>query len=164
MSIRSCLLLSLVLACCLPAGAQACSCVRTGTLEEERAGSARVFLGRVVAVEDQGHPVPVLWLLQRWDGLVRRLGGDPPSRPGWGYRVAFEVEETFKGRAMSTVEVDTGYGGGDCGYPFEVGRRYVVFAQGADEALGTGICSSTAPLERFEGLEALRAVGRRLAP
>ena len=37
----------------------------------------------------------------------------------------------------------TGMGGGDCGYPFERGKDYVVYARGKEGALVAGICSLT---------------------
>jgi hypothetical protein len=41
-------------------------------------------------------------------------------------------------------------GGGDCGYHFEVGRRYLVDAWDRGGTLNTGICSRTASLDRGE--------------
>ncbi|HEY7403202.1 MAG TPA: hypothetical protein VIB39_06750 [Candidatus Angelobacter sp.] len=45
------------------------------------------------------------------------------------------------------TRVETGLGGGDCGFPFEQGESYLVFAwKESDGALSTGICSGTAKL------------------
>jgi hypothetical protein len=43
------------------------------------------------------------------------------------------------------VVVYTGWGGGDCGYEFQVGSSYLVYAGGQTD-LGTSICSRTADL------------------
>jgi hypothetical protein len=45
------------------------------------------------------------------------------------------------------IEILTGLGGGDCGYPFETGAEYVIYAyNNSDGHLETGICSRTRPL------------------
>src|SRR5262249_32372849 len=71
------------------------------------------------------------------------------SDSGTFFKVCFVVEQMITGAQMDFVCVRTGVGGGDCGYPFELGRRYKVFAhldQGSLLGLKTGICDETAPL------------------
>jgi protocatechuate 3,4-dioxygenase beta subunit len=47
------------------------------------------------------------------------------------------------------ITIQTGRGGGDCGYDFQVGKEYIVFAyDSGNENLGTGICSPTRPIEQ----------------
>jgi len=41
------------------------------------------------------------------------------------------------------IEVFTGYGGGDCGYEFKIGQRYLVYAYRHKEKLTTSICTRT---------------------
>jgi hypothetical protein len=58
--------------------------------------------------------------------------------------VRFSVEQAFKGISGEEVEIVTGMGGGDCGYHFEDGERYVVYAirDGRDKSrLYAGICN-----------------------
>src|SRR5215475_13310471 len=58
--------------------------------------------------------------------------------------VRFSVEQAFKGISGEEVEIVTGMGGGDCGYQFKDGERYVVYAfrSGRDKShLYTGICN-----------------------
>jgi hypothetical protein len=72
--------------------------------------------------------------------------------------VTFNVSRSYAGQQGKTVELKTGMGGGDCGYPFEVGKQYLVYAW-KDESgkLSTGICSGTGLLEeRKADLAALR--------
>jgi hypothetical protein len=131
----------------LPTAAEACSCAPPGTPREELGKSTRVFLGEATKVErrtpqmDQG----LAWSIRHWfDKLLGRV--EEPLIPNFPYkRVHFNVVETFKGTSARTLDVATGLGGGDCGSSFEVGVRYVVYAYGPDNALGTGICSLTAP-------------------
>jgi len=58
--------------------------------------------------------------------------------------VRFSIEQAFKGVAGDEVEIVTGLGGGDCGYHFKDGERYVVYAirSGRDKSrLYAGICN-----------------------
>lgn len=56
----------------------------------------------------------------------------------------------------------TGSGRGDCGYLFEVGQNYLVYAYGPDvDHLGTNICQRTAPLSAGGG--DLKILGRPCA-
>ena len=48
--------------------------------------------------------------------------------PRYGRSVEFEVEGYWKGLPLRRLTVRTGFGGGDCGYPFEHGRSYRVYA------------------------------------
>jgi hypothetical protein len=58
--------------------------------------------------------------------------------------VAFKVEQAVRGIQGPAVEVRTGQGGGDCGFDFKIGQRYVVYAyRPKDGTLGSGICSRT---------------------
>jgi hypothetical protein len=43
------------------------------------------------------------------------------------------------------IEISTGVGGGDCGYDFKNGQRYLVYAYRYQERLTTNICSRTKP-------------------
>ena len=124
-----CLLLAIAW---LPLRASACSCMRPGTPVEEKAQHTRVFLGQVQAIEEEAR-------------------GEPRRR------VRFLVRETFKGTPVDRLSVETGMGGGDCGYRFQAGQDYVVYAWGQDDALATGTCSLTGPAsDPRSGLDVLR--------
>ena len=58
----------------------------------------------------------------------------------------FTVDKSFRGVEAKEVDVLTGSGGGDCGYGFQLGGQYVVYAY-RDNAnrLVTSICSRTRP-------------------
>ncbi len=63
--------------------------------------------------------------------------------------VRIEIGEKFSGLDpdQHEIEIATGFGGGDCGYPFQVGMDYIVYAyKNAQGRLETGICSRTRPL------------------
>ena len=58
----------------------------------------------------------------------------------------FTVDKAFRGVEAKEVEVLTGSGGGDCGYGFQLGGQYVVYAyRDNDNRLATSICSRTRP-------------------
>lgn len=72
--------------------------------------------------------------------------------------VRFAVSAEYRGSVGPTVELVTGAGGGDCGYNFEQGREYLVYAhRGADGVLSTGICTPTKALE--DAVEDLQFIG-----
>jgi hypothetical protein len=60
----------------------------------------------------------------------------------------FDVERSYRGWEATTAEVVTGSGGGDCGYQFREGLRYLVYAfpHHPSGKLYTGICQRTRPL------------------
>jgi hypothetical protein len=77
--------------------------------------------------------------------------------------VKFKVGESWKGIRSAEAKVFTGQGGGDCGYKFETGKQYLVYAyKRTDSGLETNICQRTALLT--ESAEDLKVLGKgRLA-
>ncbi|HWN11148.1 MAG TPA: hypothetical protein VNO50_18055 [Pyrinomonadaceae bacterium] len=75
-------------------------------------------------------------------GKVMQVVQNPDAS---GVSVKFLVEKSWKGRLTREVTISTGLGGGDCGYRFEVGESYLVYASGANKLLSTSICQRTAP-------------------
>jgi len=71
------------------------------------------------------------------------------DKDGPGRMVSLEVLHSYRGDQRKLTRLSTGLGGGDCGFDFEVGKRYRVYAF-KDEAgeLSTNICSRTALLEK----------------
>jgi hypothetical protein len=65
--------------------------------------------------------------------------------PKWDQiAVKLLVEDTFRGAlGGNDVEIVTGMGGGDCGYNFEKGKKYLVYASEHRGRLYAGICSRT---------------------
>ncbi|HEX6324843.1 MAG TPA: carboxypeptidase regulatory-like domain-containing protein [Vicinamibacterales bacterium] len=106
-----------------PVRAEACSCIGGIPLCESLWTTAAVFSGEVVAI------------------------AEPPGEPREPFarrRVTFRVLEVWRGAVGASVEVTTGMGGGDCGYRFVTGSRYLVYAHANNAGeLSTGICSRT---------------------
>lgn len=96
-----------------------------------RKDSRAVFSGRVLKIDEAGYPL----------------------------RVTIRVNKSWKGVLPAEVVLLTGNGLGDCGYPFEAGHNYLVYAYGPDvDHLGTNICQRTAPLSA--GGKDLKILGR----
>ena len=114
-----------------------CECAPPRPAAEARADAAAVFSGTVVRTHRS--------IFLRPQG--RRV-------------ITFRVDRAWKGVEARTVRVVTGWGGGDCGYPFETGQRYLVYASGGvrGEALVASSCSRTAALSGAG--DDLRALGR----
>jgi hypothetical protein len=63
--------------------------------------------------------------------------------------VYFQVVRAYRGLASEKTIVVTGMGFGDCGFDFETGKQYLVYADRIDaDNLFTSICTSTSPLEQ----------------
>ena len=60
----------------------------------------------------------------------------------------FDVSRSDPGVQGHRVSIETGLGGGDCGFGFEIGRQYLVYAKRTESGkLATGIWTATAPIE-----------------
>jgi len=62
--------------------------------------------------------------------------------------VSFRTSRVYRGPHQQNFTVLTGSGGGDCGYDFDTGKKYLVFADrvGANE-FSTNICTPTADVD-----------------
>lgn len=125
----------------LPGVLHACSCVHfAGPCDQGWKSGDVIFLGRVVSI-------------------TLPPGADPNVPTS---KIAhFVISDGFRGTVDAGKEaiVYTGSGAGDCGYPFEVGVSYLVYATPRKDGFETGICSETAPAVRVGGaLRELRAL------
>ena len=97
--------------------AEGCTCGNAGPPCEAYANTAAVFTGTVTSVTENGN-----------------------------YRTfVFLVGRPFKGVSRGYVRVNTGRGGGDCGYRFEIGRKYLVYASKDQQTgtMATSVCTRT---------------------
>jgi hypothetical protein len=111
--------------------ALACECVRSGPPCQAAWTADVVFSGTVRAIE--------------------RIGGSP-GEPAFGpVRVTFDIDRGYINAPSGFVEVTTGSGGGDCGYRFAIGKRYMVYAsKRPPSGLTTSTCSRTRPIEEAD--------------
>jgi hypothetical protein len=94
--------------------ARACSCIAPGPPADELARSTAVFAGQATG-------------FQMGEATV----------------VTFQVGTVWKGPVESTLLVQTARDSAACGYAFEIGREYLVYAGGSPEALEVNLCSRT---------------------
>jgi hypothetical protein len=131
MSVWRVLTLSLVAVWAVPPSpVEACSCTGPGKPCEAFWQAESVFIGTVSSIEQE-------MVTEKWS-----------NRPYPRRVISFDTVTVSRGPS-EPMRVRTGLGGGDCGYDFDVGQSYVVYAhRDSDGRLATGICSRTAPVER----------------
>jgi len=111
----------------------ACSCGGPIPPLKEMAGASAVFTCKVVKITKVGIE---------------------PTLPDFftGYDVSVQLMKVIKGKALKlkiggTITIHTGTGGGDCGYTFDEGEAYLIYAFGKALKLSTNICTRTQPLD-----------------
>lgn len=120
----------------------ACSCPTIGgTLEQhikwKLKDSKAVFSGKVIEINDK-----------------------PQSRD---FFVKIKVEKLWKGSLSEEVVITTERSTASCGYPFEVGKNYLVYTHGSGAMnLTTGLCMNN--LELQKATEELKILGKGKKP
>ncbi len=102
-----------------PSVAEACSCAPL-SFEDQRAEAAAIFEGRVEQIVSDE------------DGTLS---------------VAFHVTQAWRGVAQERIEVSTASSGAACGFTFEVGQHYLVYATSPESTLRVSLCSRTARMD-----------------
>lgn len=119
-----------LLAVVFPSAADACSCMTGPELCRLSGKAEAIFEATVASISTRSRAIPGSTLV------------------GTERVVRLHDVRAWKGAASDVVV--TGMGNGDCGYPFEVGVRYVIVGgrteRGAE--VRTGSCSLTRPLAR----------------
>jgi hypothetical protein len=117
----------------------ACSCVVPAPPCQAYRDASAVFVGTVTDVSTTS---------------VEEVRADGKGRDKNIYQekvFRFSLEQVYKGIDGFQAQVQTGPAlGGDCGYPFEKGERYLVYAYRDSKTgmLHTSICSRTAPVSQ----------------
>lgn len=110
-----------------PATSFACSCVAPWSVQEELEHSAAVFKGSVIGVVDAK------------ENSAMQSSADP---------IAFiiKVDEIWKGINQTEVVVYTERDSASCGFTFEEGQEYLIYASKPDDHLRVSLCSRTTDL------------------
>ena len=125
------LTLAMGLMAATPASGVACSCEIAGPPCEAAWKSDAVFAGTVRSVVEIDH--------------------DAYERPYGSRLVTVDVERAFANAATGPLELITGRGGGDCGYQFAVGQRYLIYATKTPTGhWHASTCSRTRPIEKAQ--------------
>lgn len=123
------ILRAVVLAAALTAGApasvaDACSCLRPEAPQVELGKSAAVFEAKVTEIAED------------------------TSGEGMQRRVTLAVDRAWKGVTSPTVEVLTAESSAACGFNFEPGKGYLIYASDHEGQLHVGLCSRSQPIEQ----------------
>jgi hypothetical protein len=104
-----------------------------------------VFVGTVTSITGPPAPQPIAG----GSRSARRLAYERAEPVPFPQRtIRLEVGEAFLGVGLEqrAMDVETGLGGGDCGYPFQAGMDYLIYAdKGPSGQLRASICSRTRP-------------------
>ncbi|OBZ17016.1 hypothetical protein [Bacillus sp. FJAT-26390] len=106
-----------------PNDASACSCVRPDSIEEAKNKSDAVFEGTAKSVK------PSSIALFRSSAKA--------------VKASFQVNEVWKGHVTPTIEVLTASGSDTCGFVFQEGERYLVYAAATGKSMEVSLCSGT---------------------
>ena len=139
----------------------ACDCVK-GSFEENVGVADQIFSGKVIALvnplQEKCMSFPKCREDQHVDPNTCQCASGPQiitSSDLMGVR--FEVSQTWKGEQTNELTVYTESSGASCGYEFEQGKEYLVFASKGEGKLRTGLCSETQLLsEAQEDINSLR--------
>ncbi len=127
-----------------PAKSYACSCAPPGTPAKALAGATAVFTGTVVDIKEPFRkpfrPMNSLDLVE----------------------VTFQVGTMWKGPLDKTLMASTAASGASCGFRFQEGYDYIVYAWGEESDLWAGLCSRTGSLSH--AAEDLKQLGEGRAP
>ena len=120
--------------------AYACSCALPGPLDEELINASAVFTGKVVK-------------------LAEPIGGIGPISSADPIKVTFQVYTVWKGSVSQMTTITTARSGASCGYTFEKGGEYIVYADGSENSLSVSLCSRTQPFDTAEDDLAILGIG-----
>lgn len=141
----------------------ACSCRGPQTVAIGWRHADIIVWGEVIDAQ----PVTSDTLLE-WADYIER--GDSIS-PSWmvGQKMEYTIRmvEAYKGvESATTLRIQTGLGGGDCGYTFQIGQHYLIYANRRAKGIpwtvdegtySTDICMRTMPYHPTEA-QALRQI------
>ena len=125
-----------------PNSAHACSCAGGRSPTDELNSSTAVFSGKVVSIE------------------VPNTG--PTTNSNMPVHVSLNVSTVWKGPSYKTLVLTTALSDVSCGYSFEQGGQYLVYAYGPADKLETGLCTGTKLLSN--GQTDLAVLGAGTAP
>jgi hypothetical protein len=140
--IKRLFLLCIFVILCAGRPAHACTCADLGSLRDEYHHSSAVFVGRIVSLEISSKVING----ERFENMT----------------ATFDVERRWKGPTVRRLRVQTCGTQAQvctCGFNFQLGQRYVVFADG--KSLQTSSCNRNAILPQLPPGEAtkIRAAG-----
>lgn len=142
--------------------ASGCLCAGTRSVEEELREASAIFSGKFVAAEYRKG------IVNEFRRLEEEIFGKKVNYETLVLK--FQVERWWKGKPVGEVILVTNQtrdpDGTEhilgCEYPFKVGERYLVYAYGSENELGTSTCSRTRKLNKAK--EDLKVLGKGKEP
>lgn len=128
-----------------PRSASACSCLRTSVTDAFALADV-VFTGRVVSIQ-LGDPLE--------PGV--KSTADPVL-------IALDVSGYWKGPVSRVITVTTPQSEMSCGFTFQRGRDYLIYAYKAGAGLTTDLCSRTSSVTTARAADDLRTLGVAKVP
>ncbi len=119
----------------IPQSVSACSCAELLSPTRAFDRATAVFSGIVVSLEG---PINVI------------SSADPVT-------ATFQIDKVWKGPQQSEITITTAISSVSCGYEFQIGQWYLVYANGAENNIQVDRCSRTKPL--FQADEDLNFLG-----
>lgn len=115
--------------------ALATTAIAYGTLGSEKAYacSCAMFESYTDALESSSHVLDATVVNKK-------------EKSGGKLDVALSVSAVWKGEAEQEMNVVTSASSASCGYEFETGKRYAIFAKEQDDELHVSLCSATSTL------------------
>ncbi len=113
-----------------------CSCMSEEPPDVAFKNMEAVFIGKVISIEN--------------NSVYEETENGFSYTSASNIQVKFEIITSYKGDRAEQTIINTGVGGGDCGYEFILGKKYVVYAYFRDKGkkeLATNICVRTDLLE-----------------
>ena len=95
-----------------------------------------------------------------FSGTVRSI---TPTADGSYLVVTFTVKDTWKGTAGTEITVKTAKDSAMCGFNFESGQEYLVYANGTAADLSVGNCSRTSAMPRKPDIKYLAKLKKKQA-
>jgi hypothetical protein len=127
--------------------------MQPGTPIAELNRSGAVFAGKVVAIDA---PSGLPTLTRSFPFIdFQSSSADPVS-------VTFDVSDVWKGPAYRRMVLTTSRESASCGYPFQLGETYLVYAADRGDGLTTHLCSRTNSISQAQ--PDLVALGPGAAP
>jgi len=122
--------------------AYACSCENQSTPADALQNSDAVFSGKVISIAE----------LNKGDF---RSSSDPLI-------IKFEADTVWKGPDTQTITVFTAASSASCGFEFQEGKSYLVYANGDYSSLDVSLCSRTTLFAN--AYEDLKSIGNGIKP
>ena len=117
-----------------PEPVSACSCVAPSSPSGELGKSEAVFVGTVTNIEAKNKVSDKLGLGSSADLML----------------VTISVSKAWKGIDQKNITVTTAKSSASCGFSFEKGKEYIVYANSREEGLHVSLCSRTSLVENAQ--------------